>query len=293
MNTRLKIAVIGDVHRAWTPADNQYFDASDYDAVLCVGDLPGLNHHKAVEVARQIAALEKPVFLIPGNHDGVPLRLMLAEISGSPLLTKIAGGDQLKRVEALRAGLDGATMCGYSHHVLSDTVGLIAARPHAMGQRFTFAPYLEQAFGVHSMEESSARLCELVDQSPCPRLIFMGHNGPTGLGAKPTDIWGCDFKRGGGDWGDPDLRAAIDHARASGREVLAVVAGHMHRMTKQGKARTWHVTQDHVHYVNAAQVPQIFKRNGERIRHHVLLTIDAAGCTVEDMFIPDDLKRNF
>jgi hypothetical protein len=34
------------------------------------------------------------------------------------------------------------------------------------------------------------------------------------LAARPHSmIWGCDFRPTDGDFGDPDLRIAIDHAR--------------------------------------------------------------------------------
>ena len=63
------------------------------------------------------------------------------------------------------------------------------------------------------MQESAERLKELVDECPAERIIFFAHNGPTGLGEDRSDIWGCDFRPAGGDFGDPDLRIAIDHAR--------------------------------------------------------------------------------
>ncbi len=286
MSTRLRIAVIGDVHLAWTDADVAYFDGSDYDAILFVGDLPDLNHGRAYEVAARIATLRKPVYLIPGNHDAVTLRQLLAELSGQRILCELTARGHGARADKLRSSLHGATLCGYSHHHLTDDIGLIAARPHAMGATFTFAPYLERIHGVHSMEESAERLCALVEASPCSRLIFLAHNGPTSLGDAKTDIWGCDFRRSGGDWGDPDLRRAIDFARGTGRQVLAVVAGHMHRLTKQKKNRTWHVVEDGTHYVNAAQVPRIFKHQDAWVRHHVSLTIDSSGCEVEDRLVP-------
>lgn len=81
-------------------------------------------------------------------------------------------------------------------------------------------------------------------------------------------MWGCNFMPDGGDWGDPDLRMAINHARAKGKKVLAVIAGHMHLRTKQGVERPWHVEVDGTHYINAARVPRIFSSD-DVYRHHV------------------------
>ena len=96
-------------------------------------------------------------------------------------------------------------------------------------------------------------------------------------------MWGCDFRPGGGDWGDPDLEAAIDHALARGKRVLAVVAGHMHHRTKCGNERPWRLDRDGVIYVNAAKVPRIFAADSRVQRHHVALEIGAAGAAVTEV----------
>jgi hypothetical protein len=40
------------------------------------------------------------------------------------------------------------------------------------------------------------------------------------LGDRKSDIWGCDFRPEEGDFGDPDLRTPVDHARPIGKSVL-------------------------------------------------------------------------
>ena len=201
MSTELRLAVIGDVHRAWNAFDVAYFNTAKVDAVLFVGDLPDLNHRRAYTVAAQIAPLTKPTYVMPGNHDAVTLRQLLAELSGQRALCRMTSRGHEARVDRLQAALGDATLCGYSHHQLTDEIGLIAARPHAMGAHLTFAPYLTRRFQVRTMDESAAKLRALIETSPCSRLVFLGHNGPTGLGEASTDIWGCDFRRGGGDRG--------------------------------------------------------------------------------------------
>jgi uncharacterized protein (TIGR04168 family) len=116
--------------------------------------------------------------------------------------------------------------------------------------------------------------------------VFLSHNGPVGLGDAPHDMWGCDFKPGGGDWGDPDLTAAVEYAIACGKRVLAVVAGHMHLRTKHGHERPWCARRDDTLYVNAARVPRIIARDREVHRHHVELIIDRDGVTANEVFVP-------
>lgn len=287
----LKLAVIGDVHMAWDEADVRWFNASDYDALLICGDLPGYRHGRAVEVAASMAGLDKPAFMVPGNHDATSLTHLVAEVAGTPVVNPLAGWAQEQRVERLRRALGPVVLGGYSWHTLgagTEVAGLIVGRPHAMGARLSFKRYVARRFAIESLEASARELCAVVDACPHRRLVFLGHNGPTGLGAGPTDIWGADFKKGGGDWGDPDLRAAIEHARATGRQVVAVAAGHMHHWTKAKRERTWHVSEGGVEYVNAARVPRIFEREGRTVRHHVALAIDGTSCAVREVLVADE-----
>ena len=64
-----KIALIGDLHGAWDDWDAHYFDQSDYDCLFFTGDLGSGTGAAGVQVARSIARLGKPVFLMPGNND--------------------------------------------------------------------------------------------------------------------------------------------------------------------------------------------------------------------------------
>lgn len=148
-------------------------------------------------------------------------------------------------------------------------VTVIGCRPFSMGgPRIAFPGMLERRFGVASMQDSRDLLCSLVDESEGP-LLFLAHNGPTGLGDAADSIWGRDFHPAEGDWGDADLEAAVVHARQRGRRVVAVVAGHMHLRVRGGRRRTWHVEREGVHYVNAAEVSRVHQGR----RHHVLLTV--------------------
>ncbi|GAB0491989.1 hypothetical protein MMPV_003247 [Pyropia vietnamensis] len=66
-------------------------------------------------------------------------------------------------------------------------------------------------------------------------LLFLSHNGPTGLGADRAAPCGKDWgAHPGGDYGDADLRAGVNAARAAGARVPLVAFGHMHERLAQG-----------------------------------------------------------
>jgi len=274
----MKLAVIGDVHGLLEEADIEHLNASNYAGVLFVGDLGNYRDGGDLTVARLIARLTKPSWVIPGNHDAVHLAQLLAEVVRRPKAAGLWARRQGRRVAALEAALGPATLVGYNLitlHAGGESIDMIVGRPHAMdGGNLSFSSYIGDRFGVTTLEESATRLKQLVDQSTQQRLFFLAHNGPAGLGAARHDIWGCDFLPGAGDWGDPDLRAAIDHARTLGKTVVAVVAGHMHHRLKGGGNRTWTVQHDGILYVNAARVPRIMRREGTRMHHHIELRLD-------------------
>ena len=284
----MKLAVLGDIHLRFDAFDVRYFNASGYDALLITGDLPGMRHERAYEVAERLAGLTLPAFMIAGNHDATTLPQLLADIAGVKGGPLMRPGPHQERVARLKAALGPVTLGGYSGHMLSEDLGLIIGRPHAQGGGLSFLPYLKETYGVSTMAESAERLIAVVETLPCERLVFLAHNGPSGLGGAPTDIWGCDFKREGGDWGDPDLELAITHAKEQGKRVLSVVAGHMHQRTKTREDRTWLVEKAGTHYVNAAYVPRIIEREGERTHHHVALTLEEGSVRVEAQWVRAD-----
>ncbi len=280
-----RLGIIGDLHTHWDEIDVAQFAGMEYDLLYFTGDLGGGTPDSTLRVARVMAALRQPALVMPGNNDTVDIDELAAELAHQ------YGASQLMSI-IRNAGVPVSPMvlCGYSRHPIrvgERRVELIAARPHSMGgPQLSFADYMERTYGIGDLQSSSRRLRSLVDEADAEDLIFLAHNGPLGLGEEPHAIWGCDFKPGGGDWGDPDLTEAIEHARALGKRVLAVVAGHMHLRTKQGLERPWRLERDGTLYINAARVPRIFAADDDVYRHHVALTISPDGVGVEEVLTP-------
>lgn len=284
------IGVIGDVHLFWDEADIAFFNESGYDLLLFVGDLAGYTQLRGLRVARLLRKLDVPSMCIPGNHDGLHALQLGAEIAPrAGLLRRAFCHGQARRCGAFDRALGHVDMVGYCRRRIGPRgvpLNVIAGRPHSIGgKRLACMRYLESAFGIDSMEASTRRLQSLVDACDDAPIVFLAHNGPSGLGDRANSIWGCDFRRKEEDWGDRDLEEAVRYAQSRGRKVLATVAGHMHRRTKSGKLRPGQVRRDGVLYVNAAEVPRHRQLDGVKKRHHVKLTVTQSSAKAEDLWV--------
>lgn len=280
----VRLAVIGDVHLHFDEKDVAYFNGSDYDLILFVGDLVNYAPWRAKIVWKHINRLNKPTLFMPGNHDSTNVIQLIAEVLGNQPLAQISGTGQSHNFTKLTKHLQSATICGYSLHpqnIKEYSFDIIAARPHSMGgPDLSFKPYLKKAFGIESLEDSTERIKRQIDRSQNKNIVFFAHNGPSGLGTKRDDIWGCDFRKSEGDFGDPDLEQSIAYARSRDKNVLAVIAGHMHQGLKGGGQRRWMVKRDGTTYLNAARVPRIYEQSGTTVHHHVCVEIKADGINV-------------
>jgi uncharacterized protein (TIGR04168 family) len=268
------------VHSAWTPDDTLFFNASQYPLILVVGDLGGSEARDGLTVARSMAGLTKRTLVMPGNNDVREYGRIAAELTYRHARQELLDG----------APGQGPRSCGYSAHELSLTgvdLTIITGRPFAMGGcELSFPEELERNFGVASLEASAERICALVDEATTDNLVFFAHNGPSGLGDDAAALWGRDFDPAAGDWGDRDLRTAIDYAVSRKRRPLAVLAGHMHWKLRTGGQRRWQLQKDGILYVNAARVPRAFAANGGNEHMHVALSFDADGAHAREVLIP-------
>lgn len=284
------VAVIGDLHSAWEADDIGYFQRTEYPLLLVTGDLGHSGSTDGRRIARSFAQLAPQVLVMPGNNDAADYPHIRAELTyrrarADLLVDAVAEG------HSIPPSREAAQLCGYSLHRM-DLNGfaftLVAGRPFSMGgPELAFPQALLRVHDVHSMRDSIERLCGLVDQADTEHLVFLAHNGPTGLGAAPEDIWGRDFHPDAGDWGDPDLRAAIEHALRRGKRVIAVVAGHMHWAVagRQDRHRRWQLQRDGILYVNAARVPRVFAHRGSNVRQHIHLELHPSGAWAEERLI--------
>jgi uncharacterized protein (TIGR04168 family) len=291
----VSIALIGDLHGFWSEADVAYFNASDYELLLFTGDLGSGTRKNGVDVARSVARLNKPALVVAGNNDAPHHLEIAAEFrlqAGLTQLMRLAPGHPLANQSESKVKL-----CGYCVHEV--TLGacafsVVVGRPFAMGgNELSFPEALRERYGISDMATSCQQLCALVEQASSADLIFLAHNGPAGLGAEPTSIWGCDFRPEAGDWGDEDLAAAVRHAQHIGKRVRVVIAGHMHQTSTLARVATLH--HEGVLFVNPARVPRVLERDGEILRHHMVLDltplVDPAGqptfsVTAREVFVP-------
>jgi len=274
---RAQIALIGDLHGHWDAVDEQYFNASNHDLLLFTGDLGSGGRENGVQIARSLVRLAKPALVMPGNNDAPHLPLIASEFAHQRGLVELLQLGAQAAHRSVREAAGEARLCGYSVHPLElggCGITLIAGRPFAMGGgELSYPERVHEAHGIGTLEHSTQRLCELVDEAPTRDVLFLSHNGPFGLGDDPTDLWGCDFKSEREDWGDRDLAEAIAHAKRQDKRVLAVVAGHMHLHTRQGRPRTSQRIHEDTLYINPARVPRIYAGPVCELRHHAVLDL--------------------
>ena len=281
------IGIIGDVHQYFDPFDVDTFNQSDYSLLLFVGDLGNYRHHEGIKMARIMAKLTKPALFIPGNHDTVHGLQLLAEIKQWQLLTKLFAQGQPRRMRQLQKALGPVSFCGYSTHSFAENeFDIIVGRPYSMGgSQFKYRHHLQKQFGIDNMEASAQKLIQCVDAAQSNHLIFLAHSGPTGLGSRKGDIWGCDFRPEEGDFGDWDLQQAIEYAQSIGKRIIAVFGGHMHHAVKGGGKRPFHLIKNSVNYVNAARVPRIFEENDCFIHHHIQLSFNETEIQIKERLV--------
>jgi uncharacterized protein (TIGR04168 family) len=268
MKTTVKIAVIGDVHEQWEQEDGLALVHWGIDLVLFVGDFG----NEAVEVVRRIASVPIPKATVMGNHD--------AWYSASSWGRKKSPYDH-SREDRVQQQLDllGEAHVGYSKLDFPQyNLSVVGSRPFSWGgPEWKNKDFLKQRYNVSNFEESIAKIVDCAQQTAHNNIIFLGHNGPLGLGSAPEDCCGKDWNPLGGDFGDPDFASAIAQARAKGKHIPLVTFGHMHHRLRHTKARLRTAVKEDDYgtvYLNSASVPRIADLEGEKIRNFSLVSLE-------------------
>ena len=152
-------------------------------------------------------------------------------------------------------------------------LSIIGARPFSWGGQSLRSPALyDEIYGIRTMRQSAAAIVDAARNAQHRDLVILAHNGPVGLGSDPSDIFGKDFGRPGGDWGDYDLGLAIQRIENFGLRVRAVIAGHMHHrlVNPRGGTRRRFVRRGDTLFLNTAFVPRVQRDdNGNELSYFV------------------------
>ncbi len=265
----LKIAAIGDIHEQWEAADALALQHLGVDLLLFVGDFG----NEAVEVVRAIAGIPLPKAVILGNHD--------AWYTASDWGRKKAPYDQSQE-DRVQEQLDllGVTHVGYGKLDFPEfNLSIVGGRPFSWGgTEWKNRDFYEDRYGIQNFSQSTAQIINAVKDAACEHLIFLGHNGPVGLGEEPESPCGRDWQPLGGDFGDPDLGLAIATAQNLGKSIPLVTFGHMHhrlRHNQKIQRQAIATNPQGTIYLNCASVPRIIQTATNRLRNFCLVTLEA------------------
>jgi uncharacterized protein (TIGR04168 family) len=268
-NNPVKIAVVGDVHDLWEAEDAIALQQLGVDLVLFVGDFG----NETVDVVQRIAAIDLPKAVILGNHD--------AWYSASEWGRKRCPYDARKE-DRVQQQLDllGETHVGYGNLDFPEfKLSVVGARPFSWGgEVWKNDKFYGERYGITSFEDSTERIVAAAKNAAYETIIFMGHNGPSGLGDEPEAPCGKDWQPIGGDHGDPDFADAIAQTQALGKKVSLVTFGHMHhslRHTKERLRTAIATSPQGTVYLNSASVPRIIQTESDRLRNFSLVSLEA------------------
>ncbi|MGE3174976.1 MAG: TIGR04168 family protein [Planctomycetota bacterium] len=235
------LMIVGDVHRFWRAFDADFLARARPTLTMFVGDLGD----EDVEMARQIASLSVPKVVMLGNHDAWESFTKRKPTPALLEMLQVLGDDHLAY------GVREVPEAG---------VSVIGARPFSWGGQSLRSPELyDTLYGIHTHRQSAAKIVEAARRAQHRDLVVLAHNGPLGLSQDPHDIYGKDFGRPGGDWGDRDLALALPRIQDLGLRVRMVVAGHMHHslVYPRGEQRVRFCQLHDTLYVNPAVVPRV------------------------------------
>ncbi|MFK7741752.1 MAG: TIGR04168 family protein [Planctomycetota bacterium] len=266
------LTAVGDVHRCWRQGDAAYLERRQPDLTMFVGDLGD----EDVDMVRRVSDLSIEKAVILGNHDA---------------------WKSFSQKEATEDLSDSLAILGEDHiaydvrEVPSAGVSVIGARPFSWGGQSLRSPELyDDLYCVRTMRQSAAAIVDAARSAKHRDLVILAHNGPTGLGSASDDIYGKDFGKPGGDWGDYDLALALQRIAGLGLRVRAVIAGHMHHLLlhPRGGLRKRFIRRDGTMFINCAVVPRVQKdkATGSERSHFVRTSWRAGECVqVEEVYV--------
>jgi uncharacterized protein (TIGR04168 family) len=253
----IKIAIVGDIHDQWESADADALHALGVDLVLFVGDFG----NESIDIVKAVASLDLPKAAIFGNHD--------AWYSATKWGKDKCPYDR-SREDRVQQQLDilGAAHVGYGQLDFPQLgLGVVGSRPFSWGgSEWKNRTFYRDRFGITSFAESRDQMVRSAQASTQNTLLFIGHNGPTGLGSAPEDPCGKDWGSPiGGDYGDPDFEQALTATRFLGKNIPLVTFGHMHQRLRhrQDQSRRVAVYAENTLYLNAACAPRIVAADGQ------------------------------
>ncbi|HEY9710796.1 MAG TPA: TIGR04168 family protein [Oculatellaceae cyanobacterium] len=265
----VKIAVVGDIHDLWEDEDAIALHKLGVDLVLFVGDFG----NESVDVVRKIASIDIPKAAILGNHD--------AWYSASTWGRLRCPYDR-KKEDRVQQQLDllGEAHVGYRSLDFPEfKLSVVGSRPFTWGgEAWKNEEFYRERYGITSFEESIERIVAAAKSTAYETIIFIGHNGPTGLGECPEDPCGRDWQPLGGDHGDPDFAEAIAQTQRLGKKIPLVTFGHMHhnlRHTKERLRSAIATSSEGTIYLNSARVPRIIQTQSDRLRNFSLVSLEA------------------
>jgi uncharacterized protein (TIGR04168 family) len=280
----LKIAVVGDIHDQWELEDGLALKQLGVDLVLFVGDFG----NESVEVVEAIASLEIPKAAVMGNHD--------AWYTATEWGRKKCPYDRTQE-DRVQKQLDllGTAHVGYSKLDFPQwNLTVVGGRPFTWGgTEWRFADICKERYGVDSLEESAEKIYQAVKSAAGDNLIFLGHNGPSGLGDRAEDPCGKDWHPIGGDYGDPDLAEAISLSLTAGKTISLVTFGHMHHSLRHTKIKRKSIfrSPEGTIYLNAASVPRIIETATGKLRHFALTELENGKITkASHVWVNQDLQ---
>ncbi|KAI3446788.1 hypothetical protein Pfo_003453 [Paulownia fortunei] len=255
MATSVRIAIVGDVHDDWSlEEDTKALQLLKPDLVLFTGDFGNEN----VDLVGSISNLDFAKAIILGNHDAWNTEKFSAREKDAVQLQLESLGDE---------------HVGYRRMDFPNLkLSIVGGRPFSCGGEHVFRKKLLIArYGVHDMDGSAKRIYEAAFRTPADHsVIFLAHNGPTGLGSNVDDICGKSWVFGGGDHGDPDLAHAISQLKENTNlSIKLVVFGHMHKELAYGNGlrKMIVVGDDDTIYLNGAIVPRVKTIGKEQVSY--------------------------